>query len=36
MFCMDGDLAPFPEFVKVCRKMGFYLVIDDVSILSLK
>jgi 8-amino-7-oxononanoate synthase len=31
---MDGDFAPFPELVKLRRKYGFLLVIDDVSILS--
>jgi hypothetical protein len=31
---MDGDFAPFPELVKLRRKYGFLLVIDDVSIFS--
>ena len=34
LFSMDGDFAPFPELVKLRRKYGFLLVIDDVSILS--
>ena len=31
---MDGDFVPLPELVKLRRKYGFLLVIDDVSILS--
>ncbi|OQU92136.1 hypothetical protein SORBI_3001G297900 [Sorghum bicolor] len=29
LFSMDGDFAPFPELVKLRRKYGFLLVIDD-------
>lgn len=31
---MDGDFAPFPELIKLRRKYGYLLVIDDVSILA--
>ncbi|CAL4932269.1 unnamed protein product [Urochloa decumbens] len=29
LFSMDGDFAPFPELVKLRRKYGFLLIIDD-------
>uniref|UniRef100_A0A0D9XMG2 Aminotransferase class I/classII large domain-containing protein n=1 Tax=Leersia perrieri TaxID=77586 RepID=A0A0D9XMG2_9ORYZ len=29
LFSMDGDFSPFPELVKLRRKYGFLLVIDD-------
>ena len=29
VFSMDGDLAPVPEIVEVCRKYGARLMIDD-------
>lgn len=31
---MDGDFAPMVELVKLRRKYGFLLVLDDVSFLS--
>jgi len=31
---MDGDFALLPELVKLRRKYGFLLVVDDVCILS--
>ncbi|KAF2915195.1 hypothetical protein DAI22_09g012600 [Oryza sativa Japonica Group] len=32
MFSMDGHLAPWPELVKLHRKYGILLFIDDVSV----
>ncbi|PWZ44712.1 8-amino-7-oxononanoate synthase [Zea mays] len=29
LFSMDGDFAPFPELIKLRRKYGYLLVIDD-------
>ena len=34
IFSMDGDFALLPELVKLRRKYGFLLVVDDVCILS--
>lgn len=34
LFSMDGDFAPMVELVKLRRKYGFLLVLDDVSFLS--
>ena len=31
LFSMDGDFAPMNELVKLRKKYGFLLVIDDVS-----
>ena len=33
LFSMDGDFAPIVELVKLRRKHGFLLAIDDVSVL---
>lgn len=32
LFSMDGDFAPMNELVKLRRKYGFLLVLDDVSL----
>jgi len=32
---MDGDFAPMSELVKLRKRHGFLLVIDDVSLLNL-
>ena len=29
VFSMDGDLAPLPELVRVCRERGAWLLVDD-------
>ena len=26
---MDGDIAPIPEFVKLKKKYGFFLMVDE-------
>ncbi len=29
VFSMDGDIAPLPELVRVCREQGAWLLVDD-------